>query len=85
MLRFLCLWRLVEPTDLADDVEEVRRVGQTAALGLDVFEEPLGQDLDHGLGSKLVHGVVLVVAAGKVGELLPRQLVDALDHLCVKA
>merc|ERR1712098_960295 len=55
----MCLWRLVEPTGLADDVEEVRRVCQAAALGLDVFEEPLGQDLDHGLGSKLVHGVVL--------------------------
>ena len=28
-----------------------------------------------------MHGVVLVVTAGQIGELLPRQLVDALDAL----
>ena len=33
------------------------------------------------LGSKLVHGVVLVVAPGQVAEHVPGQLVDPLDHL----
>ena len=81
----LCLGSLIEPADLANDVKEVRGIRQAAALGLNVFQQPLGQDLDHGLGSQLVHRVVLVVASGQVGELLPRQLVDALDHLCVKS
>ena len=46
-----------------------------------MLDQLLRQDLDHGLGGQLVHGVVLVVAAGQVGELLPSQLVDALDNL----
>ena len=33
------------------------------------------------LGSKLVHGVVLVVTPGQVAEHVPGQLVDPLDHL----
>merc|ERR1719278_1428195 len=41
----------------------------------------LGQDLNHGLRSKLVHGVVLVVSPGQVAEHVPGQLVDPLDHL----
>merc|ERR1719348_1759783 len=43
--------------------------------------EVLGQDLDHRLRSKLVHGVVLVVSPGQVAEHVPGQLVDPLDHL----
>merc|ERR1719300_1026389 len=43
--------------------------------------EVLGQDLDHRLRSKLVHGVVLVVTPGQVAEHVPGQLVDPLDHL----
>ena len=54
---------------------------QASALGLDVGDELLRQDLDHGLGGQLVHRVVLVVAAGKVRKLFPGQFVDALDHL----
>ena len=64
---------------LSDDVEEVWRGGDCAQFVLDVLHEPLGEDLEHGLGGQLVHGVVLVVAAGQIGELLPRQLVDTLD------
>merc|ERR1719365_428219 len=41
----------------------------------------LGQDLNHGLRSKFVHGVVLVVSPGQVAEHVPGQLVDPLDHL----
>merc|ERR1719348_2294015 len=41
----------------------------------------LRQDLNHGLRSKLVHGVVLVVSPGQVAEHVPGQLVDPLDHL----
>ena len=54
---------------------------QAAALGFDVGNELLWQDFDHGLGGQLVHRVVLVVAAGKVGKLFPGEFVDALDHL----
>ena len=52
-----------------------------SALLLDVLCEGGGEDLDHGLGGELVHGVVLVVAAGQVAEHVPGQLVDPLDHL----
>ena len=55
--------------------------GQASASAFDVGGELLRQDLDHRLGGQLVHRVVLVVAAGQVGELLPGQLVDALNHL----
>ena len=65
---------------LSDDVEEVRRGGDGPDLGLDVLYELVREDLDHGLGGQLVHGVVLVPPAGQVGELLPGKLVDALDH-----
>merc|ERR1719300_724905 len=41
----------------------------------------LRQDLNHGLRSKFVHGVVLVVSPGQVAEHVPGQLVDPLDHL----
>ena len=41
----------------------------------------VGQNLNHGLGGELVHGVVLVVASGEVSEHVPGQLVDALDDL----
>merc|ERR1719419_1544131 len=72
--------RLV-PADLADNVEEIGGSSQTATLLLNMVGEVLGQDLDHGLGSKLVHGVVLVVSPGQVAEHVPGQLVDPLDHL----
>ena len=52
-----------------------------SALLLDVLCEGGGEDLDHGLGGELVHGVVLVVAAGEVAEHVPGQLVDPLDDL----
>ena len=52
-----------------------------SALLLDVLCEGGGEDLDHGLGGELVHGVILVVAAGEVTEHVPGQLVDPLDHL----
>ncbi len=55
--------------------------GQASASAFDVGGELLRQDLYHRLGGQLVHRVVLVVAAGQVGELLPGQLVDALNHL----
>merc|ERR1719385_315293 len=41
----------------------------------------LGQDLNHGLRNKFVHGVVLVVSPGQVAEHVPGQLVDPLDYL----
>merc|ERR1719391_587169 len=41
----------------------------------------LGQDLNHSLRSKFVHGVVFVVSPGQVAEHVPGQLVDPLDHL----
>merc|ERR1719391_1552895 len=41
----------------------------------------LRQDLNHGLRSKFVHGVVFVVSPGQVAEHVPGQLVDPLDHL----
>merc|ERR1719400_2971663 len=78
----LCLGLVaLEPTDLSDDVEKVWGGGQAATLGLDVGRQVVGQDFDHGLGGQLVHRVVLVVSPWQVGELLPRQLVDALDDL----
>ena len=52
-----------------------------ATLLLDVLCEVGGEDLDHGLAGQLVHGVVLVVAAGEVTEHVPGQLVDPLDDL----
>ncbi len=39
------------------------------------------QNLDHCLGGKLVHGLVLLVASGEVAELNPGELVDPLDNL----
>ena len=55
--------------------------GERSALLLDVLCEGGGKDLNHGLGGELVHGVVLVVAAGEIAEHVPGQLVDPLDDL----
>ena len=55
--------------------------GERSALLLDIICEGGGEDLNHGLGGELVHGVVLVMAAGEVAEHVPGQLVDPLDDL----
>ena len=59
----------------------MRFTSEGSALLLDVLCEGGGEDLDHGLGGELVHGVILVVAAGKVTEHVPGQLIDPLDDL----
>merc|ERR1712142_568804 len=69
------------PAHLPNDIEEVRCACKGATLLLNVFSKVGREDLDHGLAGQLVHGVVLVMAPGKVSEHVPGQLVDPLDDL----
>merc|ERR1739844_869558 len=76
---FGCLrtFRLV-PAHVADNVVEIS-TNYAATLLLNVSNDVRWEDLNHGLGSHLVHGVVLVVASGKIGEHGEGDLVNLLD------
>ena len=59
----------------------IKLTSKRSTLLLNIGSQVVGEDLNHGLAGQLVHGVVLVVAAGQVTEHVPGQLVDTLDDL----
>ena len=69
------------PADLTNDIKEIRGSSKGSAFLFNMSSKVVGKDFDHGLGCKLVHGVVLMVTSWEISEHVPGQFVDAFDDL----